>query len=199
MNASDRPPHPLRRAGWVVLVLLLAACARPLRGVDEAALPLRTADIVYAPVDQAPAAAAPLAREPTPTVDRAPDAPAAVAAPVDVPAPPPAPAPLAATAGPAAPAPAAAQPGPITALPPLAPGRWAVQVGVFAVPANAEAVRARVATKLARSDLAVPLRVERVGDRSHVLVGDLPDRAAAQGLAERLRRLLGQDVVILRR
>ncbi|GAB4466398.1 MAG: hypothetical protein OHK0044_06170 [Burkholderiaceae bacterium] len=198
MSASTWP-HPPLRAGALVLVALVAACARPLRGGDDAPQSLRTADIVHAPAYREPTPAAPPAREPEPASGQSAAAPAAVAAPVDVPAPPTAPTPLAAEALPAPQPPAIAQPGPETAAPPLAPGRWAVQVGVFAVPANADAVRARVAAKIAQSDLAVPVRVERIGDRSHVLVGDLPDRAAAQALAARLRRVLAQDVVILRR
>ncbi|MFN3566588.1 MAG: SPOR domain-containing protein, partial [Burkholderiaceae bacterium] len=85
---------------------------------------------------------------------------------------------------------------------PLAPGRWAVQVGVFAVAANAERDRERVAARLASTDVAAAqsiVRVERIGNRSHVLVGDLPDREAAQALAAQLRRVLRQDVVVLRR
>lgn len=157
--------------------------------------PLRTADIVHAPKhDAAAAAAAPEAPAVAP--------PAAIASAIETPSPAAAPAPLAevpqhvpppsaAVAADAAPAPA-----------PAAQARWAVQVGVFAVPANADKDRARVESRLAQSDLAPAqriVRVERIGDRSHVLVGDLPDRAAAQALAARLRHLLRQDVVVLRR
>lgn len=74
-----------------------------------------------------------------------------------------------------------------------------MQVGVFAVPANAQAVRLRVAQRLAKAGLGIEPRIERVGDREHVLVGELSDRAAAQALAAQLRQLLGHDVVILRR
>jgi hypothetical protein len=73
---------------------------------------------------------------------------------------------------------------------------------VFAVAANADKDRARIESRLANSGLAPArrvVRVERIGNRSHVLVGDLPDRAAAQELAAQLRRALKQDVVILRR
>lgn len=110
----------------------------------------------------------------------------------------------AATAPAPAPKPAAERPpsAPPAASTPLAPGRWAVQVGVFAVPANAERDRARVAERLASTDVAAAqriVRVERIGNRSHVLVGDLPDRDAALALAAQLRRALNHDVVVLRR
>jgi hypothetical protein len=212
MIVLRRSHGPVRRAGALAAGVMLAACARPLPPDTSAPLPLRTSDVVHAPAyhDPAPATAAP-------------NEPAAVVAAVEVPAPQPAPAPLAAAeAAPAAPPSAAARspaetpalrpaeaqpaarpsqpgggapaPGPATAS-----GRWSVQVGVFAVPANAHAVRSRVAQRLAQAGLGIEPRIERIGDREHVLVGELPDRATAQALAAQLRQLLGQDVVILRR
>jgi cell division septation protein DedD len=209
MSVTSRSRVPVRRAGALAAGVMLAACARPLPPDTSAPLPLRTSDVVHAPAYRDPAPAAAAATEP-----------AAVAAAVEVPAPQPAPAPLAAAE--AAPPSMAARPPaespaprPTEAAPPahpsqsaagapvlgpaFTPGRWSVQVGVFAVPANAQAVRSRVAQRLAQAGLGVEPRVERIGDREHVLVGKMPDRASAQALAARLRQLLGQDVVILRR
>ncbi len=210
MNVLPRSRGTVRRAGALAAGMMLAACARPLPPDTGTLLPLRTADVVHAPAYREPVPAAAVATEP-----------AAVAAAVAVPAPQPAPAPLAAPeAAPATPPPAVAgppaesaaprpteaapaarpsQPGGGVAAPQPAPGRWSVQVGVFAVPANAQAVRSRVAQRLTQAGLGVEPRIERIGDRTHVLVGELPDRAAAQALGAQLRQLLGQDVVILRR
>lgn len=79
------------------------------------------------------------------------------------------------------------------------PGRWSVQVGVFAVAQNAETIRARVAQRLLERPLpGATLRTVRRDGRLHVLVGDLPNRASAQRLATQLRDLLQQDVVLFR-
>ncbi len=212
MSVLRRSHGPVRRAGALAAGVMLAACARPLPPDTSAPLPLRTSDILHAPTYRDPVPAAAAATEP-----------AAVVAAVEVPVPQPAPAPLAAAdVAPAAPPPAGARPAaesaaprPTEAAPAAGPsppgggaaargpasarGPWSVQVGVFAVPANAQAVRARVAQRLAQAGLGIEPRIERIGDREHVLVGELPDRAAAQALAEQLRRLLRQDVVILRR
>ena len=86
--------------------------------------------------------------------------------------------------------------------PAVAAGRWAVQVGVFAVARNADTIRARVDQQLGGAGLDAAERVTEVvqrDGRAHVLVGDLPDRAAAQKLAARLRPLLNQDVVLFQR
>lgn len=212
MKVLRRSHGPARCAGALAAGVMLAACARPLPPDTSAPLPLRTADVVHAPTYRDPVPAAAVATES-----------AAVVAAVEAPAPQPAPAPLAAAAVvPAAPqptaagapaespalrpteaVPAAGPPQPDGGAPAGAPasarGRWSVQVGVFAVPANAQAVRARVAQRLTQAGLGIEPRIERIGDREHVLVGELPDRAAAQDLAAQLRRLLRQDVVILGR
>jgi cell division protein FtsN len=192
-----RPSPAAAYAAAAAIGAALAACGAPPAKRFSENEPLRTADIVNAPQYDAAATVTPPApaREP----------------------PLPTPAPriesgAARAAQPAAPA-AAAEPAPKPAVErsksaappspaPLAPGRWAVQVGVFAVAANAERDRARVAARLASADLPAAqrvVRVERIGSRSHVLVGDLPDRDAAQALAAQLRRALNQDVVVLRR
>lgn len=75
-----------------------------------------------------------------------------------------------------------------------AAGRWSVQVGVFAVAANADALRARVAARLPDATVRTVRRDARV----HVLVGEAADRAAAQQLAQQLRTSLRQDVVLFR-
>jgi hypothetical protein len=86
----------------------------------------------------------------------------------------------------------------------IAPGRYTVQVASFAVAANADTTRDRVNARLAAAgDQLLPgervAQVARVNERSVVLVGDVADRAAAEDLAARLRRVLNQDVTIVRR
>jgi rare lipoprotein A len=79
-------------------------------------------------------------------------------------------------------------------------GRWSVQVGPFEQQANADALRERVALQLQQSggELAQrPPRVERDGSIFRVVVGNLSDRSAAQGLAQQLERLLGQETILL--
>jgi cell division protein FtsN len=79
-------------------------------------------------------------------------------------------------------------------------GRWSVQVGAFEQQANADALRERVALQLQQSggELAQrPPRVERDGSIFRVVVGNLSDRSAAQGLAQQLERLLGQETILL--
>jgi hypothetical protein len=204
----DRTLRAARGTCLVALVAVLAGCGTwsPTKTRPSAHEPLRTADIVHAPKDYGASAstnaAAPVQTPAAPTVAAQPE-PAATAGPVAQSAPA-APALLAEVAQPVTPksdaAAAAGAPAPAPA--PLAPGRWSVQVGVFAVPANAQKDRVRVESRLAQSDIAPAqriVRVERIADRSHVLVGDLPDRAAVQALAAQLRRLLRQDVVVLRR
>lgn len=109
-------------------------------------------------------------------------------------APPPAPAP----AGPAAAA--------IAVLPPapdLARGRFAVQVGVFLVEANAQTIavntRAKLAADTGLADSDKIVRTVKKGERTYVVVGDAPERSAAESLAQRLRSVLGQDVVVFQR
>lgn len=85
----------------------------------------------------------------------------------------------------------------------LAPGRWAVQVGVFFTPNVADSVRAQVEQRLAQAgDLEPTDRIARIvkrGNYSHVVVGDAADKASAEALAARLRVALKQDVVVFRR
>jgi cell division protein FtsN len=195
VNALRLSPAAAYAAAAAIGAALAGCGAPPAKRFSENE-PLRTADIVNAPQYEAGATAAPpaSARElpspPAPPIESG----AARASPPAAPA----------AAAETAPKPAversksAAPPSPA----PLGPGRWAVQVGVFAVAANAERDRARVAARLASADLPAAqrvVRVERIGSRSHVLVGDLPDRDAAQALAAQLRRALNQDVVVLRR
>lgn len=198
MNAPRLSPAAAYAAAAAIGAALAGCGAPPAKRFSEAE-PLRTADIVNAPQYAAapdtrtPEAMPQAASSATPAraADVAPRAQPAAAAPVTEAAPKP-PAPANATADRAAP----------VSTEPLAPGRWAVQVGVFAVAANAERDRARVAARLASTEVAAAqriVRVERIGNRSHVLVGDLPDREAALALAAQLRRALNQDVVVLRR
>jgi outer membrane biosynthesis protein TonB len=202
----------LRLAGAFLAALLLASCAAvewvKTRFVEPAA---------SAPAPSTSSAAAQRAA-PSPKVDAA--APAAPAVPQ--PPPPPArpiaestpqkvaPLPPAQAAAPAPPPPAAvaAQPAPrVTLAAPaaggdLAPGRWAVQVGVFYGANSAEAVRARVAARLAQSDLDPESRITRVikrDNRYFVVVGEAADQRAAEALANRVRVALKQDVALFRR
>jgi hypothetical protein len=169
-----------------------------------AAAPLPPPVVMPPPVSAAPAtAAAPAPRAAAPAPSPAPARAAAA-----VPAPTPAPA-----ARPAAPPPPAARataPVTMAAVAPrpepraVAPGRYTVQVGAFAVAANAETTRDRINTRLAAAgDTLQPgervAQVARVGERSVVMVGDYADRGAAEDLASRLRRVLNQDVAVIRR
>lgn len=85
----------------------------------------------------------------------------------------------------------------------LMPGRYAVQIGVFLVPSNAETIRARIQERLANERTLKPsdkeVRSLKKGQRTYVVVGDVPDRNAAEFLAARLRLLLDQDVVVFKR
>ena len=93
-----------------------------------------------------------------------------------------------------------------TAAPPTASAaRWSVQVGAFSQAANAHALRERVAVQFEQSaepELVSPERAPRVeqdGAMFRVLVGALPDRAAALQLAARLERLLARETVLFLR
>lgn len=83
------------------------------------------------------------------------------------------------------------------------PGRFAVQIGVFLVPSNAETIRTRTLERLANERTLKPsdkeVRSLKKGQRTYVVVGDVPDRNAAEFLAARLRLLLDQDVVVFKR
>jgi len=87
---------------------------------------------------------------------------------------------------------------------PIAPGRYTVQVGAFAVAANAETTRDRINARLAAAGAQLQpgerlAQVVRIGDRSYVLIGESADRAGAEEMAARLRRALNQDVAVIRR
>jgi hypothetical protein len=206
---------PLRLAGAVCASLLLSACGTvewvKTRFVEPAAsapAPSTGGSVAQraapapAPKVEAPVAAAPRVPPPPATSAIAQGAPEQTA-----PLAPPPPAPVAPVAQPA-PAPVAAPLAPRVALAApaasgdLAPGRWAVQVGVFYVANSAEAVRARVAARLAQSDLPADERATRVVRRDNkyfVVVGEAADRGSAEALANRVRAALKQDVVLFRR
>jgi rare lipoprotein A (peptidoglycan hydrolase) len=83
------------------------------------------------------------------------------------------------------------------------PGRYSVQVGVFAVPGMADNARQRVEEQLSRGGRSLApegrvVSVVRKSDRSYVLVGDLDDSASAESLAQQVRSLLRRDVVVFR-
>lgn len=69
---------------------------------------------------------------------------------------------------------------------------------MFAVEGNAAALRSRVMQRLADQAPALPVHAAQRDGRTHVLVGDVPDRASAMQLAARLRTLLQQDTVLFR-
>lgn len=93
--------------------------------------------------------------------------------------------------------------GPGTALiqpTPAAPaGRWAAQLGVFSVAANAQALAAHAGVLLGQEaslpDAQRTPRIEHDGRLYRVLVGSVADRNAARELATRLAELLARDVV----
>jgi hypothetical protein len=62
----------------------------------------------------------------------------------------------------------------------------------------AESTRARVARQLAHDAPQLPAapRVERTGNRSYVVLGDFADRESAEALADRVRAVLRQNVVV---
>jgi rare lipoprotein A len=94
------------------------------------------------------------------------------------------------------------------ALPPAAPTdgsqalHWSVQLGAFAVAANADALRDRLALLLSAPDAAglpAALRSPRVvkgGTLARVLVGSSPDRALALQWARQLERFLGRPTAL---
>jgi len=109
----------------------------------------------------------------------------------------------------------AAQAPPIAPMPPLPPEpvqqtptgapTWSVQLGAFTVPANAEALRERLALLLAAPEaghLPAGARVPRVefdGRHSRVLIGKMSDRASAQAWAQQIQRYLLRDAVLYAR
>lgn len=99
---------------------------------------------------------------------------------------------------PAVPLAPAALPAMNAAAPPGA--RWSVQLGTFAQLANAQALAAHAGVVLAvvAADLPEPARtprVERDGERYRVLVGTLPDRAAARDWAQRVAQILAREAI----
>jgi cell division protein FtsN len=214
-----------RRAGDVVrwlaapgAVLLLSAC-----GTVEWVKTRFVEPTASAP---APSTSSPASQRVTPAPVPKTEAPAAAATPPAPPAPqraplPPATRPIAegapqqsaplpppASAVQPPPAPSVASPAPRAAAAAaaasgdLAAGRWAVQVGVFYGANSAEAVRARVAARLAQSGLPAESRATRIVKRDNkyfVVVGDTADRAAAEALASQVRAALKQDVALFKR
>ena len=79
---------------------------------------------------------------------------------------------------------------------------WSVQLGAFAVTANAEALRDRVALLLSAPEAsALPAAarlpwVQYDGKLSRVLIGSLGDRATAQAWAQQLERFLIRQTVL---
>ncbi|MEW5880535.1 MAG: SPOR domain-containing protein [Pseudomonadota bacterium] len=210
IGAAARRSDVLRRTAALGAVLLLSACGTVewVKARFVAPTASTPAESTSSPASQrATPAPAPAAEAPAPAPQRAPLPPAtqpiAESAPLQsAPLPPPASAPQ------PLPAPTVAEPAPraAPAAPPasgdLAAGRWAAQVGVFYVANSAEAVRARVAARLAQSGLSAESRATRVVKRDNkyfVVVGDAADRAAAEALASRVRAALKQDVVLFRR
>lgn len=98
-----------------------------------------------------------------------------------------------------APPPAAAR---VVVDAPAPPGSWSVQLGAFSVPANADALRARIGVLLGEGDGALsreaPLRIAYDGAIYRVLAGVFSDRASAAALAERLSRALDRDTALFR-
>lgn len=98
-----------------------------------------------------------------------------------------------------------AQASATTARPAGAATNWSVQLGAFAVTANAEALRDRVTLLLSTpeaSGLPAAARVPWVeydGKLSRVLIGSLTDRATAQVWAQQLERFLIRQTVLYAR
>ena len=121
-----------------------------------------------------------------------------------------APLPLAAASVSTAPLALASLPSPMPPAPTFTSGTrtnsaapvWAVQLGAFAVSANAEALRERLALLLSSPEAAgLPAaarmpRVEFDGRINRVLIGNLGDRATAQAWSERLERFLLRDTAL---
>jgi hypothetical protein len=75
-------------------------------------------------------------------------------------------------------------------------------VGAFRVEASAHRVRDEIAAQLIRADAFSPaerrVRVVPYGELFRVLVGEAEDLTGAKALAERVRRTIGQDAVVMR-
>jgi len=113
--------------------------------------------------------------------------------------------PIAAAPAPAPLAPLATPSEPASVRPASASSSWSVQLGAFAVTANAEALRDRVALLLSAPEAdglppaARAPRVEFDGRLSRVLIGSLGDRATAQAWAQQLERFLVRQTVLYAR
>lgn len=188
----------------------------PAAPIESPALPLPPG-YVSMPKPPAPEAQPPVAPLPAPPKSVKPVKPAPAAKPppsapaAEISSNPPSGAKVAPRTSPRPPASAPPADAPARAAPPAAggpaseastaEGRWSVQVGVFAVAQNAESLRARVASRLSTAALAPSERAVRTvsrDGRTHVVVGELPDRPSAQKLAQQLRDVLRQDVVLFR-
>jgi peptidoglycan lytic transglycosylase len=95
---------------------------------------------------------------------------------------------------------------PAVAPPPAASGtHWSVQLGAFAVPANAEALRDRLALLLSSpeaADLPAELRSPRIevhGGLTRVLIGVVADRTVALQWSRVLERFLARPTALFAR
>lgn len=198
-NASHRDDGPAWRrlaltGALAVSVVLLPSCGvwNWTRGkFSSSPPPAAVAPPAPAPAPAAPTVTAPVVPMPEPTL---PPAPTPIVSPPTVAAMPLASEPPGATVP---------MPVPVTPAAGIRQGRFAVQVGVFLVAANAETIRARVASQLAADPSLAEgdkvVRAVKKGERTHVVVGDVADRRAAEDLAARLRTVLGHDVVVFQR
>jgi rare lipoprotein A len=99
---------------------------------------------------------------------------------------------------------AGAAPAAFTVAMPATPSspRWSVQLGAFGVPANAAALRDRLALLLSAPEadgLAAEARLPRVeqdGRFNRVLIGNLPNRELAQAWSQQLTRFLMRPTVL---
>lgn len=189
---APRAPAPMAAPAPMPVASAPAPVTLPPPVTAPAAAPMRAPAPVAAAPAPVPAPAVPPARAPAPAVAPAPAAPAPRVAAVPPPAAKPAPAVTMAAIAPKA------EPRAI------APGRFTVQIAAFAVEANAQTTRDRVNNRLAAAgDALAPgervAQVGRIGERSVVMVGEYADRAGAEDLAARLRKVLNQDVAVIRR
>jgi rare lipoprotein A len=74
---------------------------------------------------------------------------------------------------------------------------WAVQLGAFAQPDNAEAMRMRVAADLRRQGVSQTPRIEWIGNLFRVLLGESADRAQAVQAAQQLERTLNLPTMLV--